>query len=735
MNVGSAAARLGDVAQAKANSAHGPISTTVPEPKFELPLQSLVKLEGQEMLILKKLGEKWLFENPNTKDLELRTDKELARLQAQGSFRLINFSRNGNPVPTPRSPLVVGLNDKENLRKHAYVQACLAAPGGFRFSRRLLIPIIETLAIQRKEEAPGFTTVIDWVKKYERDFPVYGTACFTSRHDLKGKPGHKLLWFQEKALSHGVNRMLSGMTGPVAYAGVCRFIKLFDAKYGRHLDKQALGADAADEKGRLKAPSLSTLERRYDKVDPLVRDSMRKGLGYAKRTRRTFSTTERPDFPYQEVEVDHCTLDIQIIDAGGLVFGRPDLIIFRDRATAMIIGYGLGFEKPSYASFLRGLRHAMYPKDLSKHPSVKNPWPCFGRIQNLFVDNALHFIGDNIREAGRELNFNVPRFHAREPWAKGGLERFFRSLNTGFVHSSPGTTLQSASARKDHEYLGDPAWTIEEFEGLLNHWICDIYHVSVRRALGAIRGVGDVPLRVWTEKAKSFVTPPLPPEEKFVQLAGDWEMRVIGKDGVEWDYIKYEDPVLYSITSHPDHQRNMRYKVVRDPMDLGQIHIVNHHMGEQIRVPATVGHYKYARGRTLHQHRVTLNNAKLLKDKWDEDHWDAIIEAKDELAKITLEVLKRPSRKKMENKIARFLDWEGGRRIRSNIDVPTPDDGSAARYLSWDAPKQVSAAVLLNETGNAAKGDQQVLTPDQGDDLDRELEEKLAQRNWGVTHG
>ena len=715
--------------------ANGDQFEKVPEPKFALPLLSLVGLDGQEMLVERKLGDKWLFVNPDTKDAEWRTDSEIAQLQAQGRFHLVKMNRSGEKATTPRSPLVVGLNDKGNLRKHAYVQVCLNAPGGFGFSRPILLPIIRKLAGERGERVPGFTTVVDWVKKHEKHFEDYGTACFTDRHDLKGKPGHKLLPFQEKALTLGVNRCLSGMTGPVAYAAVCRYVQLFDAKYGRHLDKKALGLPFVDERGRLRPPSLSTLERRYSEVDPLVRDGMRKGFRYAKRTHRTFSTTARPDLPYQEVEVDHCTLDIQLIDAGGLIFGRPDLITFRDRATAMIIGYGLGFEKPSYASFLRGLRHVMYPKDLSICPSVQNPWPCYGRIQNLFVDNALHFIGDNIREAGRELGFNVPRFHAREPWAKGALERFFRSFNTGLVHSLPATTLQNASARQDHEYLGEPAFTVEEFEALLIRWICDIYHIETRRALGPIRGVGDVPLRVWMEKAKNFVTPPIPSGEMFVALAGDWELRVISKDGIVWDYIKYEDAVLYSITSHPGHQKGIKYKVVRDPMDLGYLYIVNHHTGERIKVPATVGHYEYATGRTLHQHNVVLNNAKRLIELWEKDHWDAIIAAKDELAKITLDILKRPKRKKIEQKVARFLDWDRGRRLRSTIAVPTPSDGSGSQYLPFELSKQPHMASHDFPPATGKRNGTPPVPSDTHNDLERELEEKLARKNWGVTHG
>ncbi|MGT2488201.1 hypothetical protein ACU4GA_24200 [Methylobacterium oryzae CBMB20] len=113
-------------------------------------------------------------------------------------------------------------------------------------------------------------------------------------------------------------------------------------------------------------------------------------------------------------------MDILLVDDDSdLVLGRPDLIVFRCRKTGMIIGASLGFEAPSFASFVAGLRHAMYPKDMSGFPAVRMPWPCFGRIENLWVDNALHFIGDDIRAAARELKMNKPRFKPKCPWLKG----------------------------------------------------------------------------------------------------------------------------------------------------------------------------------------------------------------------------------------------------------------------------------------------------------------------------
>ena len=228
---------------AKSGGSNTMTLVTAPEPKFELPLSSLIELDGEEMLVDRKLGDKWLFINPATKNSEWKTDREIAELQAQRLFRVLKTDRNDTGGSKPRSPLVVGLNEKGNLRKHAYVEACLNAPDGFRRSRPLLVPIIQALAAERGEEAPGFSTVIEWVGEYEKHFHAYGTACFTDRHDLKGKHGHKLLPFQEKALTLGVNRCLSGMTTVIAYAAVCRYVQLYDAKFGQHLNKAALRAE------------------------------------------------------------------------------------------------------------------------------------------------------------------------------------------------------------------------------------------------------------------------------------------------------------------------------------------------------------------------------------------------------------------------------------------------------------------------------------------------------------
>lgn len=669
---------------------------TIAEPRFALPLKSIVILHGRELIIERKIGERWQFLDIEDESPVFKTDREIAQLQVKGLFFVQPTDSHGRKVRLPPSPIIAKANDENNSRKYQYVKACLDAPGGFRISRPVLEPIIATIAEARKESpTPGFTTVLTWIEGYQLLSDTCGLYCFTDRHDLKGRYGHRGPSHWEKAIESGIERWLHpGITKQLAYSRVCRFVRLYDLKFGRLINKSGLSCDLVDENNRLRPPSLRTFQRRCKEVDPAVRDAARKGLRYAQQKYRTYTTNALPDRPYAQVEVDHCTLDIQLIDPTGLILGRPDLIIFRDRATAMILGYGLGYEAPSYASFFTGLRHAFYPKDLSPFPAISKPWPCYGRIQNLFVDNALHLIGDNIQEAGRQLKFNVEPLQPRQPWLKGALERFFRSLNSGLVHTLPGAIRENLIVRREYDKLAEATLTVDEFESLLTFWICQIYHAERRKALGPIRGFGGVPLTVWEEKVKTFTTPQLPTPEQFDALAGDWELRTIQKDGIAWDYIKYEDANLSRILTNPNHKVRSdggtvtKYKVVRNPWNLGQIHVENHHTGELLQVPATTGHRFYAEGRTLHQHNVTKGYAaRRIKAAID---FDSLVRAKDQLAEIATTILNHPKRKQIERKLARYFAGDRARRPRSEIAVVRSPGGG--RLL--DLTPQVSASIV-----------------------------------------
>jgi putative transposase len=141
-------------------------------------------------------------------------------------------------------------------------------------------------------------------------------------------------------------------------------------------------------------------------MNSYVRDCLTFGISYAERRHLRAIRQVRPTAPLAIVDVDHTTLDIVVFDSDlPIAFGRPDLVLFRDRYSGIVIGYAISFASPSYFTFLDGLKHAMFEKDPNKMGGCQYPW--FGTPVALGVDNAKHLIGLNIRSAAKQLGFQI----------------------------------------------------------------------------------------------------------------------------------------------------------------------------------------------------------------------------------------------------------------------------------------------------------------------------------------
>lgn len=653
---------------------------------LDLRSKDIYSLKGRTCEFERRLDGKLQFLRVDDKDVIFLTDQQLAFLSATGEARLVagNFQYGKARGPLPNRLRLTKEQEAQADRKLDYVNACIRghvegearprAPYEFRRSKPALDPVILRVALSKGEKAPHFTTALNWVDLWMTLGDIHGKACLVDRHMHKGNRRKPFGHVGEVALERGIWRWLSpNMTTEMAYAKVVTSVLAYKRKLARHLTEEELDL--------IVAPSLRTFQRRCKGIDRYVRDYYRKGPEYAAKMHRTYQVQPLPARPYQDVEVDHCTLDILLVDDDSdVVLGRPDLIIFRCRKTGMIIGASLGFEAPSFASFVAGLRHAIYPKDMSGFPAVRMPWPCYGRIENLWVDNALHFIGDDIRAAARELKMSKPRFKPRCPWLKGALERFFGYLNTGLVHVLPGTTLSNTVERREHDsdVLDRAKLRQSEFLALLMFFICDVHNVHKSKGLGLLRGIGDIPLRVWNEAAADNPSGPLPPAELFVALCGEWEHRTIQNDGIVWDYVKYECPELISLITNPGHRNaredgeGTRYKCARDPEDIGRIYVIDPYDrdGRIITVPATGAHRAYAEGRHRHVHDLAVANARrMVKGAFD---FEALMRALDLLGDAAAAARAKPERKSVHRGLARFLDAERKRRFRSEVRPGTP---------------------------------------------------------------
>ncbi|CAA2158986.1 hypothetical protein MBRA_04228 [Methylobacterium brachiatum] len=654
--------------------------------RFDLRTKDIFSFNNKIHEFERRLDGRLQFLRVEDKDLLFLTDLQLAFLSAKGEARLVagRFTYGKPRGPLPSRLALTKEQSAQADRKLDYVNACIrgfvegeAAPRTtweFRRSKPALDPIILRVALSKGETGPHFTTVLAWFDIWMTLGDIHGKACLVDRHQHKGNRRRPFGHVGEVALERGVWRWLSpNMTTEVAYAKVVTSVGAYKRTLSRHLSPEELD--------QIRVPSIRTFQRRCKDVDKYVRDYYRKGPEYAAKMHRTYEVQPLPARPYQDVEVDHCTLDILLVDDDSdIVLGRPDLIVFRCRKTGMIVGASLGYEAPSFASFVAGLRHAMYPKDMSAFPAVRMPWPCYGRIENLWVDNALHFIGKDIEAAARELKINKPRFKPKCPWLKGALERFFGYLNTGLVHLLPGTTLSNTVKRRepDPETLDCAKIRKSEFEALLMFFICDVHNVHRSKGLGLLRGIGDIPLRVWNEEAARHPSGPLPPADLFVALCGEWEDRTIQNDGIVWDHVKYECPELITLITNPGHRNaredgaGTRYRCARDPSDIGRIYLIDPYDrdGRIITVPATRAHRAYAEGRHRHVHDLAVENARrMVKGAFD---FDAMARALDLLGDAAAAARAKPERKAIHRGLARFLDGERKRRFRSEVRTGTP---------------------------------------------------------------
>lgn len=604
------------------------------------------------------------------------SDTDVAQLSMEGRFRIEMLdhtdSRSRSDLPTALS-----LTDTERARvdKHMkYVNACRALGSKFSFNHTTIKPLIQALADAHGEKPPSTSTVFRNIKRFDKKGDQLGSAAIARRRG-SGNHGTKFHPSIEKALYDCIKRSL-------------------EIPKGTADDALALLKDWNERThpvSPLKLPSLRTIQRRWNKLfDRYTQDYLRKGPAYAERKHGGYYERPRPALPLEETEVDHTLFDVELIDEeAGIVFGRPDVVAIRDRCTGVGLGYGIGWELPSYASFLEAVRHAMYPKDLSAWPNLQNAYPCWGRWKRMSVDNALHFLGHDIQHAAQELKFEIVELRPGEPWMKGAEERLLGILNNKVAHNLPGTTLSNIQDRKEHlERLEKPRLTLRQFEAFLVHYLVDDYHWRAHEGLGPLRTLSDVPMRLWQRDIGKVKLRELPHPDTFAALAGHVDERTIQRHGVEWDHIVYQSEALVAIRVHPEHKpgkgghRGTRYRVTRDPQDLGCIWIFDPYRKQRFEVPAV--RQDYAAGLPLHQHQVLLaRHREMVKGAVDVD---GLLRVRATMLRLIEEYRNDPATKDADRRLARFLGKEKAKRVRSSVHPKNDSATASADLLDLEDP-------------------------------------------------
>ena len=307
----------------------------------------------------------------------------------------------------------------------------------------------------------------------------------------------------------------------------------------------------------------------------------RYGARAAKLKFRIFKRNKPPEIPLEEVEVDHCLIDLVVKHPiTGRKLGRPWLTLLIDRATRAILGCHLSFEVPSYASLQRALAHAFWRKDVSGIEGIKGSWPMHGVPVWVFTDNGRELRSASLRLTEAMLDFGVVNLPAKIPELKGMVERVFGVLGVQVFSLEEGSVL----ARSDNY---DPVERAELTLAEVNHkilkWIVDDYHNEPHPALGR-----KTPLQAWIEKTALHPVRPVPDFDHIIRMTGEEIRRTISNVGVQYEGYLFVDPAdrpgaLEALRRKAGADREWVMRV--DPYNYGQLWLLDDIGGEWLVLP------------------------------------------------------------------------------------------------------------------------------------------------------
>lgn len=180
------------------------------------------------------------------------------------------------------------------------------------------------------------------------------------------------------------------------------------------------------------------------------------------------------------VEIDHTPMNLFVIDDRAfLPLGRPWLTAIKDRYSGVLLGFYVSFQATGLESIFGAIKHSLssHHRAYELWPDLENPWPAFGRGHYYASDRGADFLSPRYRSAIVSLGAMYEHCERRTPWLKGGIERFFLTLEQTFFEVMPGRTFSSLSVRGDYKPEKDAVVRFSTLVYLLHKWAADYHNV------------------------------------------------------------------------------------------------------------------------------------------------------------------------------------------------------------------------------------------------------------------
>ena len=338
---------------------------------------------------------------------------------------------------------------------------------------------------------------------------------------------------------------------------------------------------------KIKPPSASSVRRRISDIDSAVKEKARSGR---KLSDEKYSPIKSSffggEYPLDMVQIDHCTLDIILVDdRNRRPFKRPFLTLALDIYSRMVTGFYLSFDPPGELATGKCISNSILPKEnILKKYDIEGSWPCWGRMKTIHLDNAKEFRGRMISKASQNYGINIEYRPVKTPHIGGHIESFFKTLSKE-IHNLPGTTFSNHTDKGEYNSNKRACMTISEFEEWLLEYIVNIYHKTNHSSIKIS------PLEKYNEGITNndYGIGILDKEddEKTVMMNFlPYTERTIQRYGVVIENLFYYHEVFNKYINRIDSNNDKRKFLFRkDPRELSIIYFLDPELNEYFEIP------------------------------------------------------------------------------------------------------------------------------------------------------
>ena len=468
------------------------------------------------------------------------------------------------------------------------------------WTQKNIDPILDKFFDHGDKKRPNWRTIVRWRKKYiESNGDL--TSLVSERHKMGNRrkriSGDEV--FFDKALERFLNAKRPTVTTAYQYYKDLIIIE------NQHIVENEI-------------PTISyvAFNKRIKSLPPYQVAVARHGKFKADQWFAYCGAHNPPTRILERVEIDHTPLDLILLDDELLIpIGRPYLTLLIDVFSGCIMGFHLSYKCPSYVSAAKAISHAIKPKSLdSIDIELQNNWPCYGKIENLVVDNGAEFWSKSLEHACQSAGINIQYNPVRKPWLKPFVERFFGVINQYFLSELPGKTFSNILAKEEYKPEKDAIMRFSTFVEEFHRWIVDIYHQDSDSRDTRI------PIKKW--QTGFDVYPPLKmnqeEEEKFSILMNISGERTLTRNGFKFEELMYDSTALSEYRKHYPQTKETIKKIIKvDPDDISKIYVYLDELNSYLEVPCT-DPTGYTKNLSIHEHKTIKKiNREIIRESKD----------------------------------------------------------------------------------------------------------------------